>query len=117
MSEGLLKGPVQSTNTSQELIQKLGIKPVDGDRVLTLLKPNELVANTAQQNQIISNIKNGLKSALGLANGVSMLHQAPQVNISMGDLSLPNVKDADGFAKALQNTFELNMNQYFSKVF
>ena len=42
---------------------------------------------------------------------------SPVVNISLGDMTLPNVTNGSEFAQTLSQTIEPTMNQYFSKFF
>ena len=60
-----------------------------------------------------------MRSALTPVNLPNLDKNIPgaSINISMGDLTLPNVTDGKSFATAIQQQFEPAMNQYFSKVF
>lgn len=122
---GMKGGLLEKENPKRErLLSYLSTKDLSlssNEVMLTALK-GEAVFTEVQQEQLIKNFQAASFSSPVplLASDFSALpqsHSETNVTVQMGDISLPGVKDSDGFAKALQQTFEPTMRQYFTKVF
>ena len=71
--------------------------------------------NPTQQANVLNAMNQSATN--GMVAGATMRSVSPVVNISLGDMSLPNVTNGCEFAKTLTQTIEPTMNQYFSKFF
>ena len=99
-----------SSSDKFNAIQALGLKKLEPDEIPAILHAGEGVVNGRQQSNILSNMNGAL--SLGAGNKLGAM-----INISMGDLTLPNVTNGKEFAESLAQNFTPIMNQYFSKVF
>ena len=111
-SDGLERGQIGKLSSSEKFkaIQALGLKKLEPDEIPAILHAGEGVINGRQQSNILSNMSGAL--SIGAGNKLGAM-----VNISMGDLTLPNVTNGKEFAESLAQNFTPIMNQYFSKVF
>ena len=115
---GIENGPVKSNPTDTvSSFQSLALKELDPDEVAATLHVGEIVLNPEQMYQTLDN----LRGAMGTQ--IVRLPVQPQgmlganVEISFGDLTLPNVTNGEEFAESLTRNFEPLMTQYFSKKF
>lgn len=111
-ADGLENGQIGKLSSSDKFkaIQALGLKKLEPDEIPAILHAGEGVVNGRQQSNILSNMNGAL--SLGAGNKLGAM-----INISMGDLTLPNVTNGKEFAESLAQNFTPIMNQYFSKVF
>ncbi len=113
---GILQGAIAETDDDRvKLLQKMATSKMSPTEVPAFLDIGEVVLNPRQQTQLLSNIRDGF--AVASVNAQNRPMQAPVVNITLGDLNLPNVKDGNGFADALVQQLEPTMNQQFTRIF
>ena len=117
IENGVITG-VGRTNSDSEkfrLLQQLAVDGFKSSEVPILADLGEAVLNPTQQ----ANVFNAMNQSVanGMVAGATMRSVSPVVNISLGDMSLPNVTNGSEFAKTLTQTIEPTMNQYFSKFF
>lgn len=117
IKEGAIPGfhGVDSNDARTKILQEMSMHNWKPSEIPIIADEGEVVLNKAQQNTMIQN----MRSALTPVNLQNLDKNVPgaSINISMGDLTLPNVTDGKSFATAIQQQFEPAMNQYFSKVF
>lgn len=117
IKEGAIPGfhGVDSNDARTKILQEMSMHNWKPSEIPIIADEGEVVLNKAQQNTMIQN----MRSALTPVNLPNLDKNVPgaSINISMGDLTLPNVTDGKSFATAIQQQFEPAMNQYFSKVF
>lgn len=115
-------GLVGEKQTPDRFIGFLSSKNLNSDEVYGKLLKDEWVLTSEQQKNLEKNIMGLLpivslpkfnydNLSMGSENSIS------EVNITMGDLHLPDVQDPDGFAKALSRSFKPIMQQEFSKIY
>lgn len=115
-------GPVGDKNAPDKFIGVISSKNLEPGEVYGKLLKNEWVLTEDQQRMIKSNFLNSIprfEQPQASMKGFSqqMRGGLPNMTINMGDINLPNVKDPDGFAKAMARDFDSVMRQEFSKVF
>lgn len=117
IKEGAIPGfhGADSNDARTKILQEMSMHNWKPSEIPIIADEGEVVLNKAQQNTMIQN----MRSALTPVNLPNLDKNVPgaSINISMGDLTLPNVTDGKSFATAIQQQFEPAMNQYFSKVF
>lgn len=117
IKEGAIPGfhGVDSNDARTKILQEMSMHNWKPSEIPIIADEGEVVLNKAQQDTMIQN----MRSALTPVNLPNLDKNIPgaSINISMGDLTLPNVTDGKSFATAIQQQFEPAMNQYFSKVF
>lgn len=117
IKEGAIPGfhGVDSNDARTKILQEMSMHNWKPSEIPIIADEGEVVLNKAQQNTMIQNMRSAL-TPVSLPNLDKNIPGA-SINISMGDLTLPNVTDGKSFATAIQQQFEPAMNQYFSKVF
>lgn len=117
IKEGAIPGfhGVDSNDARTKILQEMSMHNWKPSEIPIIADEGEVVLNKAQQNTMIQNMRSAL-TPVSLPNLDKNVPSA-SINISMGDLTLPNVTDGKSFATAIQQQFEPAMNQYFSKVF
>lgn len=117
IKEGAIPGfhGADSNDARTKILQEMSMHNWKPSEIPIIADEGEVVLNKAQQNTMIQNMRSAL-TPINLPNLDKNVLGA-SINISMGDLTLPNVTDGKSFATAIQQQFEPAMNQYFSKVF
>ena len=116
-SDGLKYGPVGMMSSSDKfnMLQKLSLTKLDPNEVPTLLHRGEAVLNQNQINTVLENMATLSRQSLAPVPVSNSRSSTTQINMTFGDLNLPNVHDANSFAESIKMNFELAMNQQFSK--
>ena len=118
-ADGIENGTISlGANTADEkfrILQDFATQGFKASEVPVIADLGEAVLNPRQQSNILSAINQS--AATGMVAGASMRSVSPVVNISLGDMTLPNVTNGSEFAQTLSQTIEPTMNQYFSKFF
>ena len=120
-ADGLAGGIIGNISPTEKFkkLQAMGLKPLEPDEVPAFLHVGEGVVNAIQQGNILKSVANAYKS--GVASNVAVQPNASsntyQFDLSFGDITLPDVRDVDGFARSMKMNFESAMNQQFSKIF
>ena len=117
IENGMISG-VGRTNSDDEkfrLLQQMAVDGFKASEVPIIADLGEAVLNPKQQSNVLSAINQS--AASGVVAGAKMRSVSPVVNISLGDMTLPNVTNGSEFAQTLSQTIEPTMNQYFSKFF
>lgn len=118
-ADGIENGAISlGTNTASEkfrILQDFATNGFKASEVPIIADLGEAVLNPKQQSNVLSAINQS--AASGVVAGAKMRSVNPVVNISLGDLTLPNVTNGSEFAQTLSQTIEPTMNQYFSKFF
>lgn len=116
-ASGLENGSVGDGTNKEKFValQALGLRKLAPDEIPAILHMGEGVINPKQMSTLLKNVETAAMNPVGL--GAMNTAALPNVTISMGDLTLPNVRNGEEFAKSLQQNFTPIMNQYFSKVF
>lgn len=117
IKEGAIPGfhGADSNDARTRILQEMSMHNWKPSEIPIIADEGEVVLNKAQQNTMIQNMRSAL-TPVSLPNLDKSIPDA-SINISIGDLTLPNVTDGKSFATAIQQQFEPAMNQYFSKVF
>lgn len=117
IKEGAIPGfhGIDSNDARTKILQEMSMHNWKPSEIPIIADEGEVVLNKAQQDTMIQNMRSAL-TPVSLPNLDKNVPGA-SINISMGDLTLPNVTDGKSFATAIQQQFEPAMNQYFSKVF
>ena len=110
-AQGLEKGSVGNMTSSDKFkaIQALGLRKLNPDEFPAILHLGEGVMNRQQQSTMLDNFRSAL--ALGASGSGAV------IQMSFGDISLPNVTNGQDFAESLAMQFQPAMNQVFSKIF
>ena len=118
-ADGIENGTISlGANTADEkfrILQDFATQGFKASEVPVIADLGEAVLNPRQQSNILSAINQS--AATGMVAGASMRSVSPVINISLGDMTLPNVTNGSEFAQTLSQTIEPTMNQYFSKFF
>lgn len=120
-ADGLAGGIIGNIPPTEKFkkLQAMGLKPLEPDEVPAFLHVGEGVVNAIQQGNILKSVANAYKS--GVASNVAVQPttsgNAYHFDLSFGDITLPDVRDVDGFARSMKMNFESAMNQQFSKIF
>ena len=100
-------------------IREMATTNLKPDEQPILAHSGEIVLNPDQQKQLLKNIQQSAITPDMLLKPVNvpMLSNSSDQNITMnfGDLSFPDVRDVDGFAKAVARDFPGLMRQAMSK--
>lgn len=118
---GIEKGEIgKADRTRTEFLRQIATQDMEPDERYIRAQVGEVVLNDEQQAQLAKNFE-----TLSLANlvpvfsmpelGVGLNTTANDINIQFGDLNLPDVRDIDGFARALTAQFPNIMRQELSK--
>lgn len=120
--KGIANGLVGSGSESsrEDKMKLLGLRPLDEDEVRAILHKGEAVFNPDQQNQLFRNFETAYNAAIPKITmpnipNITPANTSNNVEISMGDVILPNVQDVDGFAKAMGTRFGAVMRQEFGR--
>ena len=87
------------------------------DEVAAVLQSGEQVITAGQRENLFANIGSLLKTTGYSSTGSVVKNNNSPVSITMGDIILPDVTDASGFAKDLYNHIDLAFSQEFAKHF
>ena len=117
-NKGIANGLVGSGSESsrEDKMKLLGLRPLNEDEVIRILHKGEAVFNPDQQNQLLRNFETAYNAAIpkvAMPNipNITPANTSNNVEISMGDVILPNVQDVDGFAKAIGTRFGAVLRQ------
>ena len=118
-ADGIENGAISlGANTASEkfrILQDFATNGFKASEVPIIADLGEAVLNPKQQSNVLNAINQS--AASGVVAGAKMRSISPVVNISLGDMTLPNVTNGSEFAQTLSQTIEPTMNQYFSKFF
>lgn len=118
-ADGIENGAISlGANTASEkfrILQDFATNGFKASEVPIIADLGEAVLNPKQQSNVLNAINQS--AASGVVAGAKMRSVSPVVNISLGDMTLPNVTNGSEFAQTLSQTIEPTMNQYFSKFF
>lgn len=120
-ADGLAKGMIGNISPTEKFkkLQAMGLKPLEPDEVPAFLHVGEGVVNAIQQGNILKSVANAFNA--GVASNVAVQPTTSgntyHFDLSFGDITLPDVRDVDGFARSMKMNFESAMNQQFSKIF
>lgn len=120
--KGGIVGNKAPKNEFQQLVAKYNL---DTDEILAKIKEGEVVLTEEQQKRVMESYRQIVASYIMPSEYITNRAQAydnrqartPNVQITMGDINLPNVKDPDGFVKFLGSNFDSAINQQYSVVF
>lgn len=122
---GIKKGLVGKGDRSRtEFLQQIAttemkpgeryIKALDGEAVFTEEQQNQLIRNyTNSQNFVPTNIL----AKPEMPRNLIPREVTRNIEVSFGDITLPNVKDGDSFVRDLERHISLSFGKNFSKVF
>ena len=118
-AKGIENGPVQADDTLRtNILKRLATSNLKKGEVPIVADVGEVILNPNQQEQVLANFRNAVMNANKLVPvGVPTKSNDSPVNVTFGDIHIEGVQDPDGFAKALNNEFELAINQNYSKIF
>ena len=120
LEAGVVGGATSSDKTTQ--LKWLGLRELDPDEYPYILRAGEQVINEDQRKTLLSNLNNmfdiGSRNSLAVASKITGNNStsSPNVNVQIDKIVMPDVTDADGFAKSLYNNLELSFSQQFSKL-
>lgn len=122
-SDGISNGVVGVNPTeTTDKIKVLALKALDNDEIPALLHRGEVVLNKKQQEILLRNFENSTynpiaNSARNLNFPQNSLNNIPKgdVTIKIGDIKLTDVRDVDGFAKAMGSQFNSLLMQEMKK--
>ena len=116
--KGIKKGFVDSSSSSFErFIKSIAIDPLKSDEVLAKLQKGEGVFTPSQMENTVNNSMLMGKMLERNSGGINGISGGQTIDFSIGELHLHEVNNADDFANALDQTFELKFSQNFSKYF
>lgn len=118
--DGIEKGFVKSSNSSFErFIKSIAVDPLRSDEIIAKLQHGEGVFTQSQMRNVVENsmLLGKYASQLESSGAISRGGSSQVIDFSIGEMHLHDVQDVDGFAKALDQTFELKLSQNFSKYF
>lgn len=119
-ASGINTGIVGSATTDDkyDMLRELSTMDLKPQEIPSILDVGEVVLNPQQQSTLLNNFK-GVTSMNALNNGtvINPNTSTPNIEISFGDISLPNVTNGQEFAESLNMNFKSIMSQYFSKYF
>ena len=120
--KGISKGLVGSnSNSDRETKMKLlGLRRLDEDEIRAIIHKGEAVFNPEQQDKLLANFETAYNAAMPKINIPSIPEIKPYtasntIDITMGDINLPDVTDVDGFARAMGNRFGAIFKQELGK--
>ena len=121
-AKGIEKGLVGSNteNDRENKMKMLGLKELDPDEIRAIIHKGEAVFNPEQQNQLLRNFANAYNMAMPNITMPSIpefkqMTMTNDINITLGDINLPDVSDADGFARAMGTRFGAILKQELGK--
>ena len=111
-------GPTGTSSDKYDMLRELSTMDLKPQEIPSILDVGEVVLNPQQQSILLNNFK-GVTSMNALNNGtvINPTTSTPNIEISFGDISLPNVTNGQEFAESLNMNFKSIMSQYFSKYF
>ena len=92
-------------------LKLLGLRRLEPDEVPALLQIGEQVINEPQREMVLSN----MKSAFDAGAQRAIRNTSQNVVVTIDKIVMPDVTDADGFARDLYDNVELAFSQQFSK--
>lgn len=93
-------------------LKLLGLRRLEPDEVPALLQIGEQVINEPQREMVLSN----MKSAFDAGAQRAIRNTSQNVVVTIDKIVMPDVTDADGFARDLYKNIELSFSQQFSKI-
>ena len=120
-ADGIKEGIIGNVGDKEKYmaIREMATTNLKPDEQPILAHSGEIVLNPDQQKQLLKNIQQSAITPDMLLKPVNvpMLSNSSDQNITMnfGDLSFPDVRDVDGFAKAVARDFPGLMRQAMSK--
>lgn len=110
-------GSAKNDNERVKLLQQLSTREIKPEEVPILMHVGEIVLNPEQQARLLNNVSK-LPSVPNnaVSNATSIINSTP-VSISMGNIELHEVNDANALANAITQQFAPAMAQAFSTKF
>lgn len=108
---GVLSGVVGGASTdTTDKIQVLATEKLDPNEVPALLEKGEMVFTPEQVDNVIANLRNSMyipPNSMVSKNYTqpSVQQKSTTINMNFGDIKLTDVRDVDGFAKAMKRDF------------
>ena len=93
-------------------LKLLGLRRLEPDEVPALLQIGEQVINEPQREMVLSN----MKSAFDAGAQRAIRNTSQNVVVTIDKIVMPDVTDADGFARDLYKNIESSFSQQFSKI-
>lgn len=115
--DGIKKGAIGSKNPDAvEMLKALSLRELRPDEYPIIAKAGEVVLNREQQNTLLDNFRRNSIPSLwaDLPKIISKQNTAPVITAQFGDIILPDVKNADQFAKSISRQFNSLLNQAMS---
>lgn len=118
-ANGIENGAIQEPDSHRaEILKRLATSRLKRTEVPIVADIGEVVLNPTQQEQLLENFRN---SVLGASSIYPVSVPAncgnSNVNVTFGDIHVEGVQNPDEFAHAINNQFELTINQNYSKIF
>lgn len=117
--DGIKNGSIGNSGNPNTVnaLKALAVKGLAPAEVPIIAHEGEVVLNEAQQSHLLSNFINNSLSLPSLPSVTNIVPKYTEnsVNATFGDIILPDVKDHDGFAKAIATQFEPLLRQQISK--
>lgn len=101
-------GGASDTDTKLKL---MGLRRLEPDEIPALLQIGEQVINEPQREMVLSNMKSAFDSGVQQA----IRNTSQNVVVTIDKIVMPDVTDADGFARDLYKNIESSFSQQFSK--
>lgn len=120
-AKGIAKGVVGKKTKGEiaENLQRLSLHEYAFGETPELLHAGEVVLNPMQQQTLWDNISNVSYPVINTPTIVtpdfSENTKPTSISFTMGNVTLPDVRDVDGFAKAIKSSFQLIMSQELGK--
>lgn len=92
-------------------LKLLGLRRLEPDEVPALLQIGEQVINEPQREMVLSN----MKSAFDAGAQRAIRNTSQNIVVTIDKIVMPDVTDADGFARDLYKNIESSFSQQFSK--
>lgn len=92
-------------------LKLLGLRRLEPDEIPALLQIGEQVINEPQREMVLSN----MKSAFDAGAQRAIRNTSQNVVVTIDKIVMPDVTDADGFARDLYKNIESSFSQQFSK--
>lgn len=118
---GVLSGVVGGASTdTTDKIAVLATEKLEPNEMPALLEKGEMVFTPEQVDNVISNLRNSMyipPNSMVNKNYTqpSVQQKSTTINMNFGDIKLTDVRDVDGFAKAMGRDFAPLMRQEMSK--
>lgn len=120
---GLASGVAGNGNTAENTnkLKELGVRRLKPNEVVSILEKGESILNKENIANILSNFNavSMLKTpeVPDYSNIIQKQNSQTNVNVQMGDISLPNVKNGEDFVREFANSAITSLEQSFSKIF